>query len=51
LQDGTPNTFVKETIELKGKIPIEIIGAWSFGITIRGKELFYLLLTSKVVKK
>jgi len=49
LQDGTPSTFVKETIGLKGKVPIEIIWAWlPFGITIGGKEEFSLLLTSKV---
>jgi len=27
LQDGTPSTLVKETIGLKGKVLIEIIGA------------------------
>jgi len=49
LQDGTPNTFVIETIGLKGKVPIKIVRAWlPFGITTSGKEVFSLLLTSKV---
>ena len=49
LQDGTPSTFVKETIGLKGKVPIKIIGAWlPFGITTGGKEVFSLPLTRKV---
>ena len=38
LQDGTPSTFVKETIRLKGKVPIKIIRAWlPFDITAGGK--------------
>ena len=41
VQDGTPSTFVKETIDL--------IGAWlPFGITIGGKEVFSFMLKSKV---
>jgi len=49
LQDGTPSTFVKEIIGLKGKFSMEIIGAYlPFGITTGGKEVFSLLLASKV---
>jgi len=41
----------KQTNGLKGKVLIEIIGVWlPFGLT-GGKEVFSLLLTSKVCEE
>jgi hypothetical protein len=41
LKDGTPSTFFREITEFKGKVPVEVIGAYSpLGIVTGGKTEF-----------
>ena len=49
LKDGTPSTFFKVIVELKGKFPMDVMGACSpLGIATGGNKVFLRLLTSKV---
>ncbi len=49
LKDGTPSTFFKVMVELKGKFPMDVMGACSpLGRATGGKRVFLRLLTSEV---
>ena len=49
LNDATPSTFFKVIVELKGKFPMDVMGAYSpLGIETGGNRVFLRLLTSDV---
>ena len=49
LKDGTPSTFFKVIVELKGKFPMDVMGACSpLGTATAGNRVFLLLLTREV---
>ena len=49
LKYGTPSTFFKVIVELKGKFPMNVMGACSpLGIATGGNKMFLRLLTSEV---